>query len=48
MMTIEKINSSEKLKTLGWNLLMQIHDEVILEGPVETAKKGFEEVIDCI
>ena len=39
-----KINSSEKLKKLGWILLMQIHDEVILEGPEETSEEAFEEV----
>ena len=28
-----KISRNEKLKELGWKLLMQIHDELILEGP---------------
>ena len=41
-----KINSNEKLKRLGWVLLMQIHDEVILEGPEETAEEAFAEVIN--
>jgi DNA polymerase-1 len=27
---------------------MQIHDEVILEGPEETSEEAFEEVIDCL
>ena len=28
-----KIAKNKKLKYLGWKLLMQIHDELILEGP---------------
>lgn len=48
MMAMIKINNSEKLKRLGWILLLQIHDEVILEGPEETAAEAFEEVIHCM
>jgi len=48
MMAMNKINDSEKLKKLGWILLMQIHDEVILEGPEETAEEAFEEVVQCM
>lgn len=48
MMAMNKINSSEKLKRLGWILLLQIHDEVILEGPEETAEEAFQEVIQCM
>jgi len=28
-----KIARNERLRRLGWKLLMQIHDELILEGP---------------
>eukprot|EP00934_Nitzschia_sp_Nitz4_P000646 Nitzschia sp. Nitz4//scaffold76_size158648//152025//155439//NITZ4_002573-RA/size158648-snap-gene-0.316-mRNA-1//-1//CDS//3329557926//646//frame0 len=48
MMAMNKINRNEKLKRLGWILLMQIHDEVILEGPEETAEEAFEAVLDCM
>ena len=48
MMAMNKINNSDRLKRLGWILLMQIHDEVILEGPEETAEEAFEEVIGCM
>ncbi len=48
MMAMIKINDSYKLKKLGWILLMQIHDEVILEGPEETAEEAFEEVVQCM
>jgi len=48
MMAMNKINDSEKLQKLGWILLLQIHDEVILEGPEETAKEAFDEVLECM
>jgi len=37
-----RINYSEELKELGWKLLLQIHDEVILEGPQETSEQALE------
>jgi DNA polymerase-1 len=36
MMAMIKLWKSEVLKKLGWRLLLQIHDEVILEGPKES------------
>ncbi|KAL7574516.1 hypothetical protein ACA910_015872 [Epithemia clementina (nom. ined.)] len=48
MMAMIKINESQKLKDLGWILLLQIHDEVILEGPEETANEAFDEVVQCM
>ena len=36
MMAMIKLWKSELLKKLGWKLLLQIHDEVILEGPKTT------------
>jgi len=48
MLAMIKINDSDLLKRLGWILLMQIHDEVILEGPEETAEEAFEEVLRCM
>ncbi|KAL3791438.1 hypothetical protein HJC23_011494 [Cyclotella cryptica] len=48
MMAMLKINNSELLKNLGWILLMQVHDEVILEGPEVTAEEAFREVVKCM
>lgn len=48
MMAMNKINSSQKLKHLGWILLLQIHDEVVLEGPEETAEEAFGIVLECM
>ena len=35
-----KLHKSEKLRKMGWKLLLQIHDEVIVEGPEETAEEA--------
>lgn len=35
-----RIGSSEELADLGYKLLMQIHDEFIIEGPSENAEKA--------
>merc|ERR1719375_2377975 len=43
-----KIARSQKLKELGYTLLLQIHDEVILEGPEEHALAAKEEVVACM
>ena len=48
MMAMLKINQSPKLARLGQALLLRIHDEVILEGPAETAQEAFDEVITCM
>lgn len=48
MMAMNKINENVKLRRLGWILLLQIHDEVILEGPEETAEEAFAEVLKCM
>jgi DNA polymerase-1 len=48
MMAMIKLWKSEILKSLGWKLLLQIHDEVILEGPKETAQQAKDEVIACM
>ncbi|KAH8969272.1 hypothetical protein BDL97_02G024900 [Sphagnum fallax] len=38
MCAMLEINRSEALQELGWKLLLQVHDEVILEGPEESAE----------
>ena len=44
MAAMIKINKSEKLKELGWIMLLQVHDEVILEGPKINEKEALAEV----
>ena len=48
MMAMIKLWKSQKLKDLGWKLLLQVHDEVMLEGPKESVKEAMSEVIDCM
>ncbi|CAM9468731.1 unnamed protein product [Chrysoparadoxa australica] len=48
MMAMIKLVNSEKLKTLGWKLLLQVHDEVILEGPQESVDEAQAEVVHCM
>jgi DNA polymerase-1 len=43
-----KLHRSQKLMDLGWKLILQIHDEVILEGPKESSKEALEEVRNCM
>ena len=43
MLAMIKLWKSEVLRASGWKLLLQIHDEVILEGP----KESMEEVSSC-
>ena len=44
MMAMRALWKNETLKRLGWRLLLQIHDEVILEGPRETKDAALAEV----
>jgi DNA polymerase-1 len=37
-----KLHRSDKLKSLGWKQLLQIHDELILEGPEETKAEALQ------
>ncbi|EFN54804.1 hypothetical protein CHLNCDRAFT_134785 [Chlorella variabilis] len=43
-----RINEDEALQSMGWRLLLQVHDEVILEGPRETAELARERVVACM
>lgn len=38
------LKNNLELKKLGYKILLQIHDEVILEGPAENAEKALEMV----
>lgn len=37
-----KLQKNDQLKQLGYKILLQIHDEIILEGPEEHAKTALE------
>ena len=43
-----ELDRCEELRDLGWKLLLQVHDEVILEGPQETVDEGLALVRRCM
>ncbi|XP_022716927.1 DNA polymerase I A, chloroplastic/mitochondrial isoform X2 [Durio zibethinus] len=48
MCAMLQILKNEQLKELGWRLLLQVHDEVILEGPSESAEIAKAIIIECM
>lgn len=48
MLGMLKIHRSEKLRELGYKLLLQVHDEVILEGPRAHRAAALAEVKACM
>ncbi len=46
MMAMLKLHKNERLRELGWEVILQIHDEVILEGPAESHEEAMAIVID--
>jgi DNA polymerase-1 len=41
-----KLHKNQKLKKLGYKILLQVHDEVILEGPEENSQEALKLVIE--
>ncbi|KAJ3669547.1 hypothetical protein LUZ60_011497 [Juncus effusus] len=48
MCAMIEIDRNQRLKELGWRLLLQVHDEVILEGPTESAELAKSIVVECM
>ncbi|XP_061355331.1 DNA polymerase I B, chloroplastic/mitochondrial-like isoform X2 [Gastrolobium bilobum] len=48
MCAMLQISNNEQLRELGWKLLLQVHDEVILEGPTESAEVAKAIVVECM
>ncbi|XP_057506987.1 LOW QUALITY PROTEIN: DNA polymerase I A, chloroplastic/mitochondrial-like [Actinidia eriantha] len=48
MCAMLEISKNARLKELGWRLLLQVHDEVILEGPTESAEEAKAIVVKCM
>ncbi|XP_052107651.1 DNA polymerase I A, chloroplastic/mitochondrial isoform X6 [Arachis duranensis] len=48
MCAMLEISNNKQLKELGWKLLLQVHDEVILEGPSESAEVAKAIVVECM
>lgn len=45
MRAMLQIHRNERLAQLGWRMILQVHDEIILEGPQETVDEAEEIVI---
>ena len=43
-----KLQRSEKLREMGFRNLLQVHDEVLFEGPAELADEARAEVVACM
>lgn len=43
-----KLHHDPRLANIGWKILLQIHDELIVEGPEEHADEALEIVKDCM
>lgn len=48
MLAMLEIARSTELKQLGWRLLLQVHDEMILEGPTESAARAKDLVVKAM
>ncbi|XP_042394575.1 DNA polymerase I A, chloroplastic-like isoform X3 [Zingiber officinale] len=48
MCAMLEIEQKVQLKELGWKLLLQVHDELILEGPTKSAELAKAIVVDCM
>ncbi|MDP2439263.1 MAG: DNA polymerase [archaeon] len=48
MAAMLKIHVHPRLVALGWRLILQIHDELILEGPQESSEEALQIVLDVM
>lgn len=45
MAAMVKIHKDDQLRDMGFKLQLQIHDEVVLEGPAELAKEAMDRLV---
>lgn len=43
-----QVHRHEQLRELGWRMVLQVHDELILEGPEGSAAEALEIVRQCM
>lgn len=48
MQAMLRIHHNERLRELGWEMVCQIHDEVIVEGPEESVPEALKLVVDLM
>lgn len=47
-MAMINIFRQEALRDMGWKMVLQVHDEIILEGPEQEAEHAFDIVKECM
>lgn len=48
MMAMLKVSRNERLQELGWKMILQVHDEIIMEGPLESREEALELIVRCV
>jgi DNA polymerase-1 len=48
MLAMLELSRDARLAELGWRLLLQVHDEMILEGPEESAEEALARVVHAM
>ena len=48
VMAMLKLSANERLRELGWKLILQVHDEVMMEGPSESAEEAKQILVSCM
>lgn len=43
-----RIENDKTLKKQGWKMILQVHDEIILEGPKETSEEALAKVVELM
>lgn len=42
MMAMLKVAANKRLEELGWSMVLQVHDEIIIEGPRESVEEAMQ------
>jgi DNA polymerase-1 len=48
MQAMLSLHRQQRLRQLGWAMVLQIHDEIIAEGPQESAEEAVHIIADCM
>jgi len=48
MFAMLKVDAHPRLRELGWRLVLQVHDELILEGPEASKEEALALVVECM
>lgn len=48
MAAMVRLHQNRMLRVLGWRIVLQVHDEVILEGPKDSAEMALPVVVEMM